>query len=197
MFDGGPLAIVKRTKITCARDIKRFERELELLCAVAHECVIQPVGVVHAAPTYALVLPLFSRGSLFRLLHNSATELPTRCRVSLALDAFAAVAHLHAAGVIHRDIKPDNLLIADDGRAVLTDFNAAELSANVTGQITVQVGRPWCCIGSTFGLCPSQLRGAEELQHLLTESCASEAGGRVGGQVGWRTGDAGGSFKRA
>jgi serine/threonine-protein kinase len=148
---GGPLAIVKRTKITCARDIERFERELELLCAVSHECVIRPLGVVHAPPTYALVLPLFSRGSLFRLLHNSAAVLSARCRVSLALDAFAAVAHLHAAGVIHRDIKPDNLLIADDGRAVLTDFNAAELSANVTGEITVQVrgqtlwakGGPW------------------------------------------------------
>jgi len=136
---GGGLAIVKRTKITCARDIERFERELQLLSAVRHECVIRPLGVVHAAPTYALVLSLFARGSLFRLLHDSRASLPLRCRVSLVLDTCAATAHLHAAGILHRDIKPDNILLADDGRAVLTDFNASEEATRVSGVITVQV----------------------------------------------------------
>jgi len=113
--DGGALVVVKRSKITCARDIERFEREASLLASLAHECVVRPLGLIRSPPTYALVLPLHARGSLFRALHNSGAGLSLRSRASLVADACAAVAHLHERGVVHRDVKPDNYLLREDG----------------------------------------------------------------------------------
>ena len=72
----GAQVVVKRTKITTANDLRRFEKELDLLHACAgHASVLRVLGVVRSAPTYALVLPLYSRGALFALLHASGRRL--------------------------------------------------------------------------------------------------------------------------
>ncbi|EOD21313.1 hypothetical protein EMIHUDRAFT_458399 [Emiliania huxleyi CCMP1516] len=175
--DGGALVVVKRSKITCARDIERFEREASLLASLAHECVVRPLGLIRSPPTYALVLPLHARGSLFRALHNSRAGLSLRSRASLVADACAAVAHLHERGVVHRDVKPDNYLLREDGAAVLTDFNAAERSDAVSGAITIHAraitlhARP---TGGFFkqyvvGTLPYMARGFSTLPYMAPE----------------------------
>ena len=136
--DGSRQLVVKRTKITGPNDMKRFDKELELLQACDHECVVRPHGVLRVPPTYALVLPVYTRGSLFGLLHATGKTLTLHAKLSVACDLANAVAHLHERGVLHRDIKSDNALIADSGRAVLGDFNAAEWEAQVTADIVMQ-----------------------------------------------------------
>ena len=106
--DGAP-CVVKRTKITSPGDMKRFDRELELLSACDHESVLRPLGVLRAPPTYALVLPVYERGSLFRELHASGRALSTPAKLSIACDLATALAHLHTRGIVHRDVKSDNV----------------------------------------------------------------------------------------
>ena len=93
----GAVVVVKRTKITCSNDISRFNKEIELLGACNHERVIRLVGVIREAPTYAIVLPQYSRGSLFRLLHNSGRRLTPAAILQLSADVASAVAHVHQA----------------------------------------------------------------------------------------------------
>ena len=136
---GQPMPIVvKRTKITGPNDMKRFDKELELLTACTHEFIVAPVGVLRAPPTYALVLPVFARGSLFASLHASGRTLTAHAKLRTSRDIAAAIAHLHERGILHRDIKSDNVLLDASGQAVLTDFNAAEWEANVTSDIVMQ-----------------------------------------------------------
>ena len=106
--EGAP-CVVKRTKITSPGDMKRFDRELELLSACDHESVLRPLGVLRAPPTYALVLPVYERGSLFRELHASGRTLSNPAKLSIARDLATALAHLHSRGIVHRDIKSDNV----------------------------------------------------------------------------------------
>ena len=89
-------------------------------------------------PTYALLLPLFERGTLFSLLHASGRALAPAAKLLLAADVLLALDHLHQRGILHRDVKSDNVLVRGNGTAVLTDFNAAEWQSQVTADIVMQ-----------------------------------------------------------
>lgn len=130
--------VVKRTKITNPGDMKRFDKELEFLNACEHGSVLKPVGLLRVPPTYALVLPVFARGSLFATLHASGRTLSLPAKLHIASDLGGAIAHLHEKGILHRDIKSDNVLIHDNGRCVLADFNASEWETLITADIMMQ-----------------------------------------------------------
>ncbi|KAJ1637303.1 kinase-like domain-containing protein [Pavlovales sp. CCMP2436] len=129
--------VIKRTKITEEKAIYRFRAEAQLLreCGRAATAstggggsapIVALLGVIEEPPRYALVLPHFRQGSLYALLHApDAPELPLEAALSLAADVLRAMAAVHGCGVVHRDVKPHNVLIADDGGAVLTDFGVA------------------------------------------------------------------------
>jgi len=186
----GATVVVKRTKITCSNDIARFNKEIELLSVCRHERVIQPLGVIREAPTYAIVLPPYSRGALFGLLHNSAHQLTPAAAVQLSADVASAVAHVHQISILHRDIKSDNILVTDDGRAVLTDFNAAELSARITSDIVVQA-RPTggffkqFVVGTLPYMAPELLRSVRGA--AFTPSCDVYSLGILLNEIGTQT----------
>jgi serine/threonine protein kinase len=102
----GKSVVVKRTKITGPNDMKRFDKEVELLTACAHGSVIQVLGVLKVPPTYALVLPVYARGSLFTALHASGRTLSARAKLHVALDVAAAIAHVHEQGVLRARTPP-------------------------------------------------------------------------------------------
>jgi len=140
MMEGTPV-VVKRTKITSRGEILRFEKEVALLLACSHPNVVQPLALMRAPPTYAFVMPLFAHGSLFGVLHNSGRQLSLQGALSVLADVSSAVAHLHEVGVLHRDVKSDNVLLDGSWRAVLVDFNASERTADVLADI-VAPSRP-------------------------------------------------------
>ena len=140
MMEGTPV-VVKRTKITSRGEILRFEKEVALLLECSHPNVVQPLAQMRAPPTYAFVMPLFAHGALFGVLHNSGQQLSLRGALSVIADVSSAVTHLHAVGVLHRDVKSDNVLLDGSWRAVLVDFNASERTADIREDI-VAPSRP-------------------------------------------------------
>ena len=100
--------------------------------------IVALLGVLVEPPRYALLLPYHRHGNLYDALHApGAAELPLRAALSLGADVLRALEAVHDAGVVHRDVKPHNILLADDGTAVLADFGiacrAAELDAQRRG----------------------------------------------------------------
>ncbi|KAK3259643.1 hypothetical protein CYMTET_31371 [Cymbomonas tetramitiformis] len=69
------------------------------------------------------------------------------------LRVLEAVAHLHANSILHCDIKPENILVDDNGRALLTDF---DISVDRGAQATIATS----CVAGTLGLLPAPLHTA-------------------------------------
>ena len=131
--------------------IRRFEVEAQVIARLEHPHII-PLYDYWRDPDGAYLVMRYLRGrSLRNQLNESPLALEDAARIIDEMAGALAVAHRH--GVIHRDIKPDNILFDEDGNAYLTDFGIAkDLSSddNVTQADTV--------VGSPAYLSPEQVQ---------------------------------------
>jgi eukaryotic-like serine/threonine-protein kinase len=99
-----------------------------------------------------IVMQLLNGAPLDSVLARNGVLAPARA-ARLGLDVLGALGTAHAAGVLHRDVKPGNIFLTADGRAVLTDFGIA----SVEGQATIT--RSGMLIGSPGHIAPERLSG--------------------------------------
>ncbi|HVV50673.1 MAG TPA: WD40 repeat domain-containing serine/threonine protein kinase [Polyangia bacterium] len=139
------LVALKVLKSELARDAKwekRFSRELRLGRPLQHPNVCRIFDIGEADGYRFLTMELASGGSLREELRKTrALDRPIEGRLADARAAIEGLAAIHAAGVVHRDFKPDNLLRMADGRLVISDFGLATDAATAPG-VTVLIGTP-------------------------------------------------------
>ncbi len=115
--------------------LARFRREARIAARLQHPNLVSIYDFEATGDRPYLVMAYLSGGSLQDRLQNGGAPDPER----LAGDTLRALGHIHAAGIVHRDVKPANVLLAPDGRACLTDFGVARpedaTSITQTGQI--------------------------------------------------------------
>lgn len=108
-------------------DRRRFERECQVMGRLSHHPSV--VTVHHAGYTGGgspyLVMELVEGGSLADRLAGGS--LPWTTALDLVIPIADALSYVHQAGVLHRDVKPENILLGDGGRPLLTDFGIARL----------------------------------------------------------------------
>ena len=105
----------------------RFAREIELAAQLQHPNIVPllSAGETDGLPFYSMP---FVDGESLRARLARAGELPVRDAVSILRDVARALAYAHTRGVVHRDIKPDNVLLSHD-YAVVTDFGVGKALA--------------------------------------------------------------------
>jgi eukaryotic-like serine/threonine-protein kinase len=115
--------------------LARFRREARIAARLQHPNLVSVYDFDADVDRPYLVMEYMPGGSLEDRIE--ASDRPDAER--LAVDLLRALAHIHAAGITHRDVKPGNVLLARDGRAALTDFGVARpqdaTSITQTGQI--------------------------------------------------------------
>ncbi len=112
-----------------ARDpdmIHRFQREGEALRRLNHPSIVKILGMVEENNMHYLVMEYVSGGSLRDVL-TKKHRLSVQQTLYIALDLADALTRAHRLDILHRDIKPDNVLLADDGTPRLTDFGMARM----------------------------------------------------------------------
>ena len=111
--------------------IGRLENDLRMVSTIGHQHIlpIQEFGVAHGY--VFLVMPMASGGTLAQLMEHGALEPGRPWRVLRALAD--ALHHAHERGVVHRDVKPTNVLFDAAGEVLLGDFGVARLSYGVPG----------------------------------------------------------------
>ncbi len=152
---------LKVLKSELARDAKwekRFSRELRLGRPIQHPNVCRIFDIGEADGYRFLTMELASGGSLRdELKKTRALDRPLEERLADAKAVIGGLAALHAAGVVHRDFKPDNILRMGDGRLVLSDFGLATDAANAPGA-TVLIGTPHYMAPEVLGGEPASAR---------------------------------------
>lgn len=149
-----PVAIkLLRPEIATAEHAERFLREARILARLSHPNIVPIHQVGETDGLFYYVMDYLTGETLYQRL-TRGTLSPAEA-TSLALDLLSALAAAHHQGVVHRDLKPGNILLVE-GRAVLTDFGVAK-SLNPT-DITLSHTdtRP----GTLSYMAPEQLTGA-------------------------------------
>ncbi|NKE69295.1 protein kinase domain-containing protein [Candidatus Manganitrophus noduliformans] len=118
--------------------LKRFEREARALARLDHPNIIRIYDVSEAQDPYYIVMELFPGRDLKQLILERRSFPPLEA-CAMVLQAAEALSFAHGKGIIHRDIKPGNILVDRGGHVKITDFGivaaADELSATPTGEI--------------------------------------------------------------
>ena len=162
----GRAVAVKLLSDSLAHDdsyLSRFRREARLAAGLSHPNLVKVYDFGEDERPY-LVMEYVEGGTLAdRIASETAHELdPDR----LARELLAALDHIHSAGIVHRDIKPGNVLIAPDGSARVTDFGIAqpEGATRLTGTGLV--------VGTRNYIAPEVLRGDPATVRSDLYSCA-------------------------
>lgn len=136
---------------------KRFQREAHAVARLHHSCIVEVYDYsdVEGEDVY-IVMELVEGTTLRKFLEEGTSgPLPAEAAALIARQVFFALAKAHEQGVVHRDVKPENILIGTDGKIRLSDFGIAHLAGldqmTVTGQI----------LGSPAYMSPEHIEMAE------------------------------------
>ncbi|HVU71320.1 MAG TPA: serine/threonine-protein kinase [Mycobacteriales bacterium] len=131
---------------------ERVVREARAAGRVRHDSAVTVYDVVDEDGTPYLVMEMLDARSLAQLVRDDGPLTPREtARVGLAV--LGALEAAHAVGVVHRDVKPGNVLVADDGRVMLTDFGIASSQGDPTITATGLL------LGSPAYIPPERARG--------------------------------------
>ncbi|ELP95339.1 protein kinase, putative, partial [Entamoeba invadens IP1] len=152
-YRGNVVAIKKMKQVDNSNGenaVFEFTKEVEMLDKFRSEYITHFYGAVFIRSKECMVTEFATFGSLKDVLkHKTSKEIDMKLRVKYCLDASKGILYLHENGILHRDIKPDNLLVFsldlnDKVNAKLTDFGSARnvnmLMTNMT--FTKGVGTP-------------------------------------------------------
>ncbi|MGW5563316.1 protein kinase domain-containing protein [Streptomyces tendae] len=130
----------------------RLEREAWAAARISHPNVVTVYDVATDGGRPWIVMELVRGLSLADLLDAEGPLEPGRAAL-IGAEVLAALRAAHAAGVLHRDVKPANVLLANDGRVVLTDFGIARVEGSEALTMTGEV------VGSPEFLAPERALG--------------------------------------
>src|SRR5215211_2634362 len=150
----GRLVAVKRLHAESADDVeRRFLREARLGAALNHPNLVSVFDTVVDEDGLLIVMEYVEGEALTRVLRGGPLE-PDRV-VHMVRDVAAGLDHAHAHGVIHRDVKPGNVLLRNDGVAKLADLGIA------TAVDLTRITRSGELLGTAAYMAPEQLDGLE------------------------------------
>ncbi len=141
--------------------LARFFREAKAAASINHPNLVQVYDFGEADGTYFYVMELIEGLSLGEYLRRGETFGEAEC-VGIGRQAMAALGAAHKSGIIHRDVKPDNLMLSKSGQIKLSDLGLARVIDLETEKSLTMTGMS---IGTPFYISPEQVRGERDTDH--------------------------------
>ena len=147
--------------------VRRFSREAEAASKVSHENIVNMFDVGQDGDLRYIVMEYVDGQTLKEMIRENGRINPDQA-LRMTIRILAAVDHAHRNGIVHRDIKPQNILVDHQGRVKVADFGIARLKASQTTQIDSENGAS--ALGSVHYFSPEQARGevADEKSDLYS-----------------------------
>ncbi len=133
--------------------VKRFRREAQAAANLSHPNIVSIFDWGQEGLTYFIVMELIDGRSLRDILRSEGALLPRRA-TEIASEVASALAIAHQAGLVHRDVKPGNILITTDGTVKVTDFGIARAWDD-----SQELTRTGAVIGTATYFSPEQAQG--------------------------------------
>ena len=133
--------------------IKRFEVEAQSAASITHPNIVSVYDVGVDGNLYYIVMELIKGKTLKEIIIEEKGALPWKWSVNIAIQIASALETAHRNHIIHRDIKPHNIIITEDGVAKVTDFGIAKAVSNST------ITAFGTTIGSVHYFSPEHARG--------------------------------------
>lgn len=134
--------VIKQLKDPNREIIRRFKHEALVSASFHHENLVAIYDFIQSGRNYFLVMEHVD-GEDLRTVMDHLQPIPARISAAITMDVASGLEYTHARGIIHRDIKPGNILVSHDGNVKLIDFGVARDDGStrltVTGMI---VGTP-------------------------------------------------------
>lgn len=132
--------------------IKRFNTEAQAAASLTHPNIVSVFDVGQEYNIYYIVMELIQGKTLKQIIAEEGA-LPWKWSVNIAIQICSALEVAHKNGIVHRDIKPHNIIITEDGIAKVTDFGIAKAVSNST------ITAFGTTIGSVHYFSPEHARG--------------------------------------
>jgi serine/threonine protein kinase len=145
----------KLTLETMGRTLKRFEREAKALAKLTHPNIVPITDYGEHEDKPYLVMPHLPGGTLKQLLKGK--PMPWEDAVRLLIPIARALHYAHQQGIIHRDVKPSNILITQSGEPMLTDFGIAKIL--LADEETADLTGTGMGVGTPEYMSPEQFQG--------------------------------------
>ncbi len=132
--------------------IRRFKNESKAIAVLCHSCIVKVYDVSFGDRIQYIVMEYIDGITLKEYL-SQQKEVKWKEAIHFTVQILRALQHAHEKGIVHRDIKPQNIMLLQDGTIKVTDFGIARFSRGETRTITDKA------IGSVHYIAPEQARG--------------------------------------
>ncbi|MHB8146140.1 MAG: Stk1 family PASTA domain-containing Ser/Thr kinase [Vulcanimicrobiaceae bacterium] len=139
-----------------AEFVRRFYQEAESAAKLSHPNIVNTYDVGCEGDTYYIVMELVDGSTLAEIIATDG-RLPEPVAIDYAAQICNGLAYAHRQGLLHRDVKPANILVTKDDVCKLSDFGIAR----AVSQHTMTLTKPGLVMGSVFYISPEQAQGHE------------------------------------
>ena len=146
------IKILKEEFLTNEEFIRRFKNESKAIAILSHPNIVKVYDVSFGDRMQYIVMEYID-GITLKEYIDQQHEIKWKEAVHFTVQILRALQHAHEKGIVHRDIKPQNIMLLQDGTIKVTDFGIARFSRNETRTMTDKA------IGSVHYIAPEQARG--------------------------------------
>lgn len=150
--------ILKRLSIRDKDSTDRFLREAKLMLEFRHENIVQIYDHFKEGTSTYIAMEYVNGKALNDIIQGNE-KIPIPLAMFILYQIALGLFHAHSKKVVHRDIKPHNILISNDGEVKLTDFGIAKASGDAANDIT----SPGTVIGTPAYMSPEQFSGTADI----------------------------------
>ena len=141
--------------------IERFQREAKTASRLIHENIVKVIDISKEAENFYYVMEHLEGRSLKEELKARGGTIGPHDFFNILKQVVSGLSYAHSLNVVHRDIKPDNVFIVDEGRVVITDFGIARIADLESTNIT----KTGVMLGTLAYVSPEQLQDAKKVDH--------------------------------
>lgn len=147
------IKILREQYLDDEQNVRFFQNEARAVATMSHPNIVKIYDIGKDGPYYYIVMEYLEGQTLKDLIARNAPMPPIEA-IDIIRDVLRALAHSHKKGIIHRDIKPHNIIICEDTtRVKVTDFGIARNTGAATATYSGQM------VGSVYYISPEQAKG--------------------------------------